>query len=48
MGLALRECEAIGVIIKALRLGSTIGPPQLNEYAVEPVAVEIITPSEKS
>src|ERR1700758_2493060 len=35
----------MGVKIKLSELGSNIGPPQLNEYAVEPVGVEIIKPS---
>ena len=27
--------------------GATMGPPEANEYAVEPVGVEIIIPSER-
>lgn len=44
-GLAFRLCGAIGVITKLLVEGSKIGPPQLNEYPVDPVGVETISPS---
>ena len=38
--------ELIGVITSASKTGSTIGPPAEAEYAVEPVGVQIITPSD--
>lgn len=44
-GLTFKLCAAIGVIMKFEDCGVTIGPPRLNEYAVEPVGVEIISPS---
>src|SRR4030042_3254632 len=40
-----RVCGHIGVIIIISLFGSTIGPPAEREYAVDPVGVEIITPS---
>ena len=36
---------AIGVSERIPFPGEIIGPPQLSEYAVEPVGVEIIKPS---
>ena len=36
---------AIGVSTMFLEVGEMIGPPQLKEYPVEPVGVEIIRPS---
>ena len=36
----------IGVRTNALSDGCTIGPPAEREYAVEPVGVDIITPSD--
>src|SRR5690606_22441329 len=44
-GLTLRLCAAIGVMIKFLLVGCIMGPPQLSEYPVDPVGVEIINPS---
>ena len=44
-GLALRLWGAMGVITRLLLLGSITGPPQLNEYPVDPVGVERIRPS---
>ena len=44
-GLTPRLCGATGVRTKFLELGEMIGPPQLKEYPVEPVGVEIIRPS---
>src|SRR5690606_10580895 len=44
-GLTFRLCGEIGVITKFPDPGEIIGPPQLSEYAVEPVGVAIINPS---
>ena len=44
-GLAFKLCGAIGFIIRFSASGIIIGPPQLKEYPVEPVGVEIISPS---
>ena len=44
-GLAVKLCGAIGVITKQFEVGIITGPPQLKEYPVEPVGVEIIKPS---
>ena len=44
-GLMLRLCGLTGVMTKLLDIGLMIGPPQLNEYPVEPVGVEMISPS---
>tara|TARA_B100000212_G_scaffold5705_1_gene4259 strand:+ start:656 stop:817 length:162 start_codon:yes stop_codon:yes gene_type:complete len=44
-GLAFKLCGAIGVKTRFLLSGIIIGPPQLSEYPVEPVGVEIIKPS---
>ena len=38
-------CGHIGVISNTFRVGNNTGPPADNEYAVEPVGVEKITPS---
>jgi hypothetical protein len=38
-------CAAIGVTTMHGTEGETIGPPALNEYAVEPVGVAEMTPS---
>ena len=38
-------CGAIGVKTRFLLSGSTIGPPQLSEYPVDPVGVDTISPS---
>ena len=45
-GREVSECGAVGVIIKESTLGVIIGPPADNEYAVDPVGVAIIKPSE--
>ena len=45
IGRIVRLCGASGVSRNEWHEGATIGPPALNEYAVEPVGVEIITPS---
>lgn len=44
-GLAFRLCGAIGAMIKTLASGAQIGPPTLNEYAVEPELVATSSPS---
>lgn len=44
-GLAFKLCGAIGVITNAFTSGVNIGPPQLKEYPVDPVGVDIINPS---
>ena len=44
-GLAFKLCGAIGVKTRFLLSGSTIGPPQLSEYPVDPVGVDTISPS---
>ena len=44
-GRALRLCGAMGVSTKLLDSGIITGPPQLNEYPVEPVGVATIRPS---
>ena len=44
-GLEVRLWAEVGVIIIESTLGVTIGPPAEREYAVEPVGVEIISPS---
>ena len=44
-GLTLRLCGATGVITIFPEFGKTIGPPQLNEYPVDPVGVATIKPS---
>ncbi len=36
----------IGVMTKALNEGCTIGPPADKEYAVDPVGVDIMRPSD--
>ena len=38
-------CAAIGVTTMASTPGTTIGPPALSEYAVEPVGVATMMPS---
>jgi hypothetical protein len=45
IGRTVRLCGDIGVITKFADWGKMIGPPQLNEYAVEPVGVATISPS---
>ena len=40
-------CGLIGVIIKLFVSGVKMGPPHDREYPVEPVGVEIITPSDQ-
>ena len=43
--LSIKECGQIGVSIIQSASGLTTGPPAAMEYAVEPVGVDIITPS---
>jgi hypothetical protein len=45
IGLTFKLCGATGVIAMVLEWGTMIGPPTLNEYAVEPVGVAIMSPS---
>ena len=45
IGLIFKLCGAMGAMMKTFESGVTIGPPTLNEYAVLPVGVAIITPS---
>ena len=45
IGLLAKLIGHIGLIIIASILGCTIGPPAAIEYAVEPVDVDIISPS---
>ena len=45
-GLIPREWGQMGVTINDLRSGVRIAPPAEREYAVEPVGVETITPSD--
>src|SRR5262245_210325 len=45
MGRAPRLCGLTGEMIKLSDSGKTKGPPQLNEYPVDPVGVDTITPS---
>ena len=45
-GREVREWADIGVITNQSTLGVTIGPPADKEYAVDPVGVAIIKPSE--
>jgi hypothetical protein len=45
IGRTLRLCGEIGVTTMFPDPGKTIGPPQLSEYAVEPVGVATISPS---
>ena len=47
IGLAFKLWGEIGVRISELLFGETIGPPQLNEYPVEPVGVDTIKPSDQ-
>src|SRR5690606_32410743 len=44
-GRTLRLCGDTGVITKLPLPGIMMGPPQLNEYAVDPVGVATIIPS---
>ena len=44
-GLAFKLWGAIGVITRFFDYGIMIGPPQLREYPVDPVGVDIISPS---
>ena len=44
-GRMLKLCVLMGVITRLLESGMIKGPPQLIEYAVEPVGVEIMIPS---
>ena len=45
IGLLVNVCGAIGTSKKELEFGLIIGPPQLSEYAVDPVGVETMYPS---
>ena len=45
-GLEVKECGEIGVIKMENTSGCTIGPPEDKEYAVEPVGVLIMIPSD--
>jgi len=45
IGLTFKLCGATGVMTMFLLVGKIIGPPQLNEYPVLPVAVETTIPS---
>ena len=45
IGRTFRLCGLTGVMTKFLAPGVIKGPPQLNEYPVEPVGVETINPS---
>ena len=44
-GRTLRLCGAIGAMMRTFESGTQIGPPTLNEYAVEPELVETRRPS---
>ncbi|MPN37868.1 hypothetical protein SDC9_185389 [bioreactor metagenome] len=44
-GRSVNECGEIGVIHITAESGKSIGPPQASEYAVDPVGVDIISPS---
>ena len=46
-GLALRLWGEIGVKTNELLDGEITGPPQLNEYPVDPVGVDTIKPSDQ-
>lgn len=46
-GRADNVCGNMGTVVIASREGVRIGPPAEREYAVEPVGVEIISPSER-
>ena len=41
------ECDAIGTNTMPFKVGCNNGPPADNEYAVDPVGVETIKPSER-
>ena len=45
-GRANNACAANGTNCKAFTFGHMIGPPAENAYAVEPVGVDTITPSQ--
>ena len=45
---SISECGHMDVITKQFRSGLKIGPPAASEYAVEPVGVEMITPSART
>ena len=45
IGLLVNVCGAMGTSKKELEFGFIIGPPQLREYPVDPVGVDIIKPS---
>ena len=44
-GRTFKLCGLTGVNIRLLDCGITTGPPQLNEYPVDPVGVAMINPS---
>ena len=46
IGLIVRLCGEIGEIMILSSSGDNIGPPTLRLYAVDPVAVETISPSD--
>ena len=46
-GRPLSVCGEIGVMPRTLLVGVTIGPPFDNAYAVEPVGVEMMSPSQR-
>ena len=45
IGRLVNVCEQIGVMTTASIVGNRIGPPADSEYAVDPVGVEMISPS---
>src|SRR5690606_16567972 len=45
MGRTFKLCGLTGVMTKFLEAGEINGPPQLNEYPVDPVGVDTISPS---
>lgn len=44
-GRAFRLCGAIGAMISTFASGAQMGPPTLNEYAVDPELVATSSPS---
>ena len=46
-GRAIKLCGAIGVTTRFFEEGEITGPPQLNEYPVDPVGVAMMSPSAK-
>ena len=45
---AARVCEQMGVMTIALMVGKTIGPPADRLYAVDPVGVDRMRPSDRN